>query len=292
MRYTFLAALLLFTAPAFAQGKPDAAPCTSAQHRQFDFWVGNWEVKNAKGEVVGTNHVESLLGGCVIQENWKGVSGSRGKSYNMYFARDGKWHQTWVDGQGGRLDLVGELVKGEMVLSGTMPDEKGKPVKHEIRFKKLDDGRVKQHWRVSKNGGKKWKDAFLGFYVKVDDTVAASQGIEKAALDYALGWYDADADRVSRALHPELAKRRGYFVEGNGKKWDKLDQMSAMTLVRHTRERKPDPKEPRRAEVEILDITGNAATAKLTMNDWVDYLHLVKTTDGRWVIVNVLWEKF
>jgi hypothetical protein len=42
--------------------------------------------------------------------------------------------------------------------------------------------------------------------------------------------------------------------------------------------------------VAILDIFGNAATAKSNMADWVDYMHLAKV-DGRWVIVNVLWEK-
>ena len=40
----------------------------------------------------------------------------------------------------------------------------------------------------------------------------------------------------------------------------------------------------------MLDVFGNAAIAKVVMADWIDYLQLVRV-DGRWVIVNVLWER-
>lgn len=82
----------------------------------------------------------------------------------MYFSRDGRWHQTWVDGRGGRLDIAGGLVDGSMVLSGTMPGAEGEPVLHEISWTPSADGTVRQHWRASKDGGGSWKDLFVGIY--------------------------------------------------------------------------------------------------------------------------------
>jgi hypothetical protein len=96
-------------------------------------------------------------------------------------------------------------------------------------------------------------------------STADSTAIRSAALDYVEGWYEGNADRMTRALHPELVNgtRHGYGKE--------------------------TPGERRQKDVTILDIYGNAASAKAVMADWVDYMQLAKV-DGRWVIVNVLWE--
>ena len=67
--------------------------------------------------------------------------------------------------------------------------------------------------------------------------------------------------------------------------------MTAMALVQGTRTGfgKQTPKEEQQKDVTILDVVGGAATLKLEMRDWVDYLHIAKT-NGKWLIVNVLWE--
>ena len=112
--------------------------------------------------------------------------------------------------------------------------------------------------------------------------------IKQAALDYIEGFYEGDAQRMERALHPELAKR---IVRTDAQGRSNLGQMSAMTLVQITRsgDGKNIPKEKQQKDVTVLDIFGNAASAKIIASDWVDYLHLAKWR-GRWVIVNVLWE--
>ena len=71
-----------------------------------------------------------------------------------------------------------------------------------------------------------------------------------------------------------------------------LQNMGASALVNGTRHGygKETPKERRQRDVTVLDIYGNAASAKAVMADWVDYMQLAKV-DGRWVIVNVLWER-
>ncbi|MDP3910919.1 MAG: nuclear transport factor 2 family protein [Gemmatimonadales bacterium] len=119
-------------------------------------------------------------------------------------------------------------------------------------------------------------------------TAADSAGIRQAALDYIDGYYAGDAARMERALHPELAKR---IVRTNERGRSQLGQMSAMTLVQGTRDGggKDTPAAERRNDVTIFDVYGKSASAKIYASGWVDYLHLAKW-NGRWVIVNVLWE--
>ncbi len=126
--------------------------------------------------------------------------------------------------------------------------------------------------------------AALGF----SDGAERDEGIKKTALNYVEGWYDGDAARMEKALHPDLAKRA--LMPGRGGR-GKIEQMSAMTLVQYTRARegKPTPADQRTANVTILDVTGNAATVKAEMHDWIDYMHLSRS-GGEWKIVNVLWE--
>lgn len=114
-------------------------------------------------------------------------------------------------------------------------------------------------------------------------------GIRAAALDYIEGWYEGDAARMERALHPDLAKRIVLTNKQSGK--SRLDQMGATGLIQGTRSGggKNTPKEKQQKDVTILDRYENAASVKIVASDWIDYLHLAKF-GGRWVIVNVLWE--
>jgi hypothetical protein len=121
-------------------------------------------------------------------------------------------------------------------------------------------------------------------------SAADSAAIRATALDYAEGWYEGNAERMARALHPELVKRIVVRDTATGKTM--VQGMGASVLVNSTRHGygKETPKDRQQKEVTILDIFGNAASAKAVMADWVDYMQLGKV-DGRWVIVNVLWER-
>jgi hypothetical protein len=120
-------------------------------------------------------------------------------------------------------------------------------------------------------------------------TPADTTAIKQTALDYIEGWYEGNAERMERALHPELAKRIVRTDPKNNR--SSLGQMSAMSLVQGTRAAygKQTPKEKQLKDVTILDVFENAASVKVVASDWVDYLHMAKW-NGRWVIVNVLWE--
>ncbi len=115
------------------------------------------------------------------------------------------------------------------------------------------------------------------------------EAIIRTSLDYGEGWYEGNAERMDRALHPELAKRMVYTDRRTGR--SRLNQQSAMTLVRSTRAGggKNAQVADRTSTVTILDVFENAAVVKVDGPEWVDYLQLAKW-NGRWVIVNVVWE--
>jgi hypothetical protein len=120
-------------------------------------------------------------------------------------------------------------------------------------------------------------------------TAADREAIKQTALDYIEGYYEGNAERMERALHPDLAKRIAVTDKSTGK--NKLENMTAARLVQVTqmRQGRPTPKEKQQRDVTILDVFENAASVKIVAADWIDYLHVSKF-DGRWVIVNVLWE--
>jgi hypothetical protein len=119
-------------------------------------------------------------------------------------------------------------------------------------------------------------------------SAADTAGIRQAALDYIEGWYSGDGDRMARALHPELAKRI-MNADSTGRVW--VRDMTASELIRGTRAGggTRTPADQRRTDVRVLDVFQNAASARIDAGGWIDYLHLVKW-QGRWVILNVLWE--
>lgn len=116
------------------------------------------------------------------------------------------------------------------------------------------------------------------------------EAITKAIMDYAEGWYEGDAARMENCLHPDLAKRVMQVDAKSGE--SKLVGMDAAKLIEYTKAGygKSTPKDKQKKDVTILDVYGNAATAKLGMAGWIDYMHLARQDDGKWLIVNVLWE--
>lgn len=111
--------------------------------------------------------------------------------------------------------------------------------------------------------------------------------IRKAALDYIEGWYQADAARMDRALYKELAKR-AIFNAGNGEKFVNLTKPQMVEATQkgggHSR-----PAATWNIKVDVLDVYHEIATVRTECADYIDYLHLAKS-EGKWQIVNVLWQ--
>ena len=147
--------------------KPAAPPCADAASRQFDFWIGDWDVFDPTGKSVGVNRIEPMYSDCFLHESWKGNGNFIGQSFNRYDASRGVWHQTWVDSSGTLLLLEGGLRDGKMVMSDAATPGKRDPKSvNEISWTPNPDGSVRQHWRATADGGATWKTVFDGKYVR------------------------------------------------------------------------------------------------------------------------------
>ena len=142
-----------------------AAPCDDPAFREFDFWLGEWQVNTPDGKLAGVNRIEREYGGCVLHERYDTGKGYRGESLNVYDASRKLWHQTWVDSGGTLLLLEGRLVDGRMVLEGRTLDEDGRPTKHRITWSSNADGSVRQLWESTDDKGG-WSTAFDGKYTR------------------------------------------------------------------------------------------------------------------------------
>lgn len=169
------ALLLALGLAANASTSPPAPPpppppdCSAAEHRQFDFWVGDWEVQmtTAQGQevIAGHNTVTRDLKGCTITEHWRGSRGTDGRSLNLYDRQSKRWKQFWVDSQGGLLELGGSSPKPNEMLMQSQPLN---GTVQRVHWKLLDDGRVRQHWQSSTDQGASWNTVFDGYYRKVE----------------------------------------------------------------------------------------------------------------------------
>ena len=90
--------------------------CDSDGYRQFNFWLGQWQVHMPDGELAGANDIRSEYDGCVIHERYSSERGYRGESLNIYDASRDVWHQTWVDNTGLLLPSVSRSFMNSSLL--------------------------------------------------------------------------------------------------------------------------------------------------------------------------------
>jgi hypothetical protein len=147
---------------------PEPARCAAPEYRQLDFWLGEWDVLTPAGERAGSDRVTSVLGGCVIQEEWTDADGRRGMSMTSYAGAAGLWHQTYVDDQGTLLRIAGRATDGKVVLLGVTPLPRGGNLTHRISYQPAGDasGGVRQLWQTSRDDGRTWSTLFEGIYRK------------------------------------------------------------------------------------------------------------------------------
>ncbi len=141
-------------------------PCIySAEARQFDFWVGDWDVFNPQGQKAGTNSVQLFSDGCGLLENWTGSLGGDGKSINFYDAGTGKWYQSWIGTGGGALRYAGNFREGAMRFEGEIIANGAKTLQ-KLTFTKIDDNTVRQLFEASTDAGKTWTVTYDLKYVR------------------------------------------------------------------------------------------------------------------------------
>jgi hypothetical protein len=153
-----------------ALAQPAAPPpsvCEDATHHQFDFWLGGWDVYPVgSNKAVAHSVIEPVYGGCGVRENWMPFNGTGGGSLNNYDTPSGKWHQTWIDSSGARVEFEGGLVDGKMILTGTHKSgpNAGKGLLLRMTFTPQPSGWVRQFGEQSSDGGSTWQAQYDFIY--------------------------------------------------------------------------------------------------------------------------------
>ena len=146
-------------------------PCeTLPEARQFDFWLGDWEVRGADGTLLGHDTITQAEGGCAILEQWDGSGGSMGRSMSFYLPSREQWRTVWTGSSGNLIDMTGGLVDGEMVMEGTIEYVlQNRVVAIRGRWSRSEGGRVRQRIEEFNLAGQSWDLWFDGFFRRVDD---------------------------------------------------------------------------------------------------------------------------
>src|SRR5262245_45111748 len=146
-----------------------STPCKFAdvnpEMRQFDFWIGEWDVLNPQGIQAGTSRIDLILSDCVILENWTDRFGGQGKSFNKYNTANKTWEQFWVDEQGTTTYYHGKLEGKNMVFHAD-PSPDGKTGERTMTFFNLGPDKVRQLGQITNDGGKTWTTQFDLTYVR------------------------------------------------------------------------------------------------------------------------------
>jgi len=151
----------------YSQNK-NKIPCTSSAYKQFDFWIGSWNVYDSKNNLIGKNNVVKMKNACAIQENWSSkTSTSKGTSYTYYNAIDKSWNQVWVDNVGGSLILKGFYKNNKMVLKSKLISGKKGEYYNQITWFKNANGSVTQLWELLDIDNTSFNEIFRGTYKKI-----------------------------------------------------------------------------------------------------------------------------
>lgn len=155
-----------------------AEACKGAEHREFDFWIGQWNlvVKTRKApgsdewvEAPATNRIQSTLGGCAVEESFRAEGpGSpwAGRSFSAYVGPKKVWRQTWVDDQGSYLAFTGGMESGRMVLRGESFKREDKEIQMRMVFSDITAGSLTWTWERTNDGGATWTPVMIILYTR------------------------------------------------------------------------------------------------------------------------------
>lgn len=155
-------------APAVAQDAPPSPPppaCATeaAPYRDFDFWIGDWEVFDLDGVKLGDNRVSRREDGCLLLEEWTSVRGGAGTSLNLVDPQTGRWRQVWMS-RDAFIDYEGGLDGAAMALEGTIAYTRGGAFAFRGRWTPLPDGAVRQDFHQHNPDTDAWEPWFTGIY--------------------------------------------------------------------------------------------------------------------------------
>jgi ketosteroid isomerase-like protein len=228
--------------------------CASSEYKEFDFWVGDWDVFESDGTTPAAHvRVERILNDCVLWERYEDPSGLRGESFSTYDVGRKRWHQTWVTNRGQLLTMEGQLQGAEMVLVGGSHTSDGQEARVRGTWKAVSDG-VRETAIISSDAGKTWKPWF-GLRFRSRPRSAKEDQETVAALDqqFQAAVKANDFDTMDKILADDFV-----LVTGSGKVFKKSDLLQEARSQSSTYEHQEDTERT----VRVWDDTA-VVTAKL-----------------------------
>ncbi len=138
-------------------------PCAAAEHRQFDFWIGEWDWFDTRlagpenGSMYGVTKVEKMNNGCVLVASYSPWSLARSTVVTHYDRQVRRWWMVWLGADGGREDYEGEFSNGKLVMTGV--PRAGAALLRMTWFRG-SEGSVRHMGEKSSDGGKTWSPIF------------------------------------------------------------------------------------------------------------------------------------
>lgn len=136
-------------------------PCSEPERKQFDFWIGDWELTWTGQDGItykGENSINYIFDGCVVEENFNDPnSGFEGISHSVYVPSEKVWKQTWVSNAGGYLDFIGKYEDDKMILSRKFTNADGKEIHQRMVWYNIEEDSLEWNWEKSTDGGENWQ---------------------------------------------------------------------------------------------------------------------------------------
>lgn len=196
------------------------AACSAPEYHQFDFWIGDWDGfdMDKPAVVVARNHVDRILDGCVLREDYRGTNGLAGQSLSIYDASRRTWSQTWVTSRGNVLLIEGNFSGGDMVLSGADRTADGKERRIRGVWRPEKDG-VRETAVTSVDAGKTWQPWFdMVFRPRASVDTGDAKLVAALDADFQAAVKVNDAATMDRILADDYV-----LVTGSGKTYTKSD---------------------------------------------------------------------
>jgi len=202
--------------PPSSDDAPQSAGCATAEHRQFDFWIGDWDAFDyGTTNKVARTRVDRTLNGCVLREIYEDPTGLKGESFTIYDAARKTWHQSWVTNRGQLLTIEGKFENGEVVLSGY---DHVKDALVRGTWKTVDGG-VRETAVTSTDNGATWKpwfDLMFGPHSASKDD--PTKVVAVLDTEYQAAVKNNDVVTMERILADDFT-----LVTGSGKSYSKAD---------------------------------------------------------------------
>ena len=154
-----------------------ASPCTTPQHHELDFWLGDWTAKirarktpagEEWQESTASNHVSRGDNGCTIVEDFHAAGpGAPWTGRSVSQLQHDQWRQTWVDESNSFLAFTGGKQGAEFILTGEpkpLPD--GGTRQMRMVFSEIAKDSFRWRWEGTRDGGHTWRPQLFIDYAR------------------------------------------------------------------------------------------------------------------------------